>query len=90
MSARSLKKSRWSSSTFRMTATVGQKDRKELQYSQDSAMMVSPWPTRWPAPRMGRKPPIITEGSRPAARKMWVHMEVVVVLPWVPATHRAF
>ena len=46
MSARSLKKSRWSSSTFKITATVGKKLRKLLQYSQDSRMMVSPWPTR--------------------------------------------
>ena len=34
-------------------------------------------------------PPIITVGSCSAAIKMWVHMEVVVVLPWVPETHRA-
>ena len=52
--------------------------------------MVSPCPTRCPAPRAGSVPPIITVGSRWAAKKMWVHMEVVVVLPWVPATHRAF
>ena len=45
-SCRSLKKSRWSASTLRMTATVGKKLRNELQYSQLSAMMVSPWPTR--------------------------------------------
>ena len=31
-------------------------------------------------------PPIITVGSASAAMKMWVHMEVVVVLPWVPET----
>ena len=46
MSWRSLKKSRWSASTFRITATVGKKLRKLLQYSQDSRMMVSPLPTR--------------------------------------------
>ena len=51
-------------STLRITATVGEKERKELQYSQDSAMMVSPLPTRWPAPNMGRVPPIMTVGSR--------------------------
>ena len=45
-SSRSLKKSRWSASMLRITATVGKKDRKELQYSQLSRMMVSPWPTR--------------------------------------------
>ena len=32
----------------------------------------------------------MTVGSAPAAMAMWVHMEVVVVLPWVPAMHRAF
>lgn len=32
--------------TFRITATVGKKFRKELQYSQDSRMMVFPLPTR--------------------------------------------
>ena len=31
---------------LRITATVGKKERKELQYSQLSRMMVSPWPTR--------------------------------------------
>ena len=29
-------------------------------------------------------------GSIWAAMMMWVHMEVVVVLPWVPEMHRAF
>ena len=73
-----------------MTATVGKKDRKELQYSQDSRMMVFPLPTRWPVPSRGRVPPIITVGSIRAARAMWVHMEGGVVLPWVPEMHRAF
>ena len=61
-----------------------------MQYSQDSRMMVSPWPTRCPAFNRGRVPPIITVGSSWAAMKMWVQMEVVVVLPWVPEMHRAF
>ena len=74
----------------RMTAVVGRKERKELQYSQDSRMIVSPRPTRWPEPRRGRVPPIMTVGSIPAAMMIWVHMEVVVVLPWVPEMHRAF
>ena len=52
--------------------------------------MVLPLPTRWPVPKMGRVPPIITVGSMRAAMAMWVHMEVVVVLPWVPEMHRAF
>ena len=34
-------------------------------------------------------PPIITVGSRSAAMRMWVHMEVVVVFPWVPEMQRA-
>ena len=88
-SARSLKKSRWSASTSRITATVGKKFKNELQYSQLSRMIVSPLPTRWPACSSGRKPPIITVGSFPASRKMCVSMEVVVVLPCVPETQTA-
>ena len=53
-------------------------------------MMVLPFPTRWPVPRIGRVPPIITVGSIRAAMAMWVHIEVVDVLPWVPEMHRAF
>ena len=37
-----LKKSRWSASTLSTTAMVGAKDRKELQYSHDSATK-QPW-----------------------------------------------
>ena len=81
MSLRSLKKSRWSASTFKITATVGKKLKKLLQYSQDSRMMVSPLPTRYPEWRRGSVPPIITVGSASAAIKISVHMEVVVVLP---------
>ena len=40
-------------------------------------------------PNSGSVPPIITVGSFWAAMKIWVAMEVVVVLPWVPDTHRA-
>ena len=69
---------------------VGKKFKKESQYSQDSSTMVSPWPTRWPAFSMGRVPPIMTVGSFSAAIRIWVHMEVLVVFPWVPAMHRAF
>ncbi len=46
--------------------------------------MVSPVPPCFAA-EGGQRPPIITVGSR-WARKIWVHMEVVVVFPWVPAT----
>ena len=46
--------------------------------------MVSPRPTLWLACSMGRVPPIMTVGSIWAAIRMCVHMEVVVVLPWVP------
>ena len=52
-------------------------------------MMVSPLPTRVPWPNSGSVPPIMTVGSFWAAMKIWVAMEVVVVLPWVPDTHRA-
>ena len=53
-------------------------------------MIVLPFPTRWPVPRIGRVPPIITVGSIRAAMAMWVHIEVVDVFPWVPEMHRAF
>ncbi len=52
--------------------------------------IVSPLPTRWPAPSSGSVPPIITVGSRPACRKICVIMDVVVVLPCVPETQTAF
>ena len=53
-------------------------------------MIVLPWPTRWPECSSGSVPPIMTVGSRSAAILMCVHIEVVVVLPWVPAMHSAF
>ena len=52
--------------------------------------MVSPAPTLCPAFKSGRVPPIMTVGSFSAAMSMCVHIEVVVVLPWVPEMHRAF
>ena len=52
--------------------------------------MVSPWPMRWPAFRRGSVPPIMMVGSSSAFIRTWVIMEVVVVFPWVPATHTAF
>ena len=52
--------------------------------------MVLPRPTRWPAFSRGSVPPIMTVGSFSAAIRMCVHMDVVVVLPWVPEMHRAF
>ena len=61
-----------------------------MQYSQLSRMMVSPCPTRWEAWIRGSVPPIITVGSRCASMKIWVIMEVVVVLPWVPEMQMAF
>lgn len=73
-----------------MTAAVGKKFRNELQYSQLSRMIVSPLPTRCPAPSSGRKPPIMIVGSRLACMKMCVSIEVVVVLPCVPETQMAF
>ena len=73
-----------------MTAVVGKKFKNELQYSQLSRMIVSPLPTRWPAPSSGKKPPIMTVGSLPACMKMCVSMDVVVVLPCVPATQMAW
>lgn len=42
------------------------------------------------AAQNGQSAPDHHRGVPAGGQKMWVHMEVVVVLPWVPATHRAF
>ena len=41
-------------------------------------------------PQGGEGPPDHHRGVPLGGQKIWVHMEVVVVFPWVPATHRAF
>ncbi len=89
MSSRSRKKSRWSSSIFNMIPTVGKKCRKLLVYSQASVRKVLEPPTRIFPPMAGRMPPTEMVGSVSAARRTVDIMEVVVVLPCVPATAMA-
>ena len=72
---------------FKITDTVGRKDRKELRYSQASATKRSLWPMRRVPPMEGSSPPTMTVGSRDAAWVKVAIMAVVEVLPWVPATH---
>ena len=86
ISSISLKKSRWSASMFRMMLIFGKKLKKLLVYSQASVRKVSDCPTRMFPPIAGRMPPTLMVGSQSPFRRMWDSMEVVVVLPWVPAT----
>ena len=81
-----MKKSIWSSSIFRITATVGKKDRKLLVYSHASVRNVSEWPTRIFPPISGRIPPTEIVGSFWLSMRIMDSMEVVVVFPWVPDT----
>ena len=53
--------------------------------------MASFLPTRYPEESSrGSVPPIMTVGSFSAAMRIWVHMDVVVVFPWVPAIQMEF
>ena len=64
---------------------VGVSLRKEPSDSSASATRNSPCPSRALAPRPWTRPPTTTVGSSPAAPSTAATMEVVVVLPWVPA-----
>ena len=78
--------SRWSASTFVMTATTGVSSRNERSYSSASATRYSPCPSRAFVPRMWTWPPTTIVGSKPASVRTMPVREVVVVFPWVPAT----
>ena len=88
-SARSLKKSRWSASMSRITAVVGRKDREGVAVfaalQNDGVAFAHPVA----GVQQGQGAADHHGGSIWAAMTMWVHMEVVVVLPWVPEMHRA-
>ena len=70
---------------FVTTATVGVSFRKERSDSSASATMKSPLPSRAPEPRTPSRPPTTTVGSRPPRSSTSATIEVVVVLPWLPA-----
>ena len=71
---------------FSSKDTAGCSCKKVSTYSQASQMMVSLPPTRQLLLMSGSLPPIMALGSAPASIKIWVSMDVVVVLPWVPET----
>ena len=85
----SLKKSRWSSLTLSIMFIVGKNDKKLLVYSQASVTNMSDLPTRIFPPMLFKMPPTDIVGSLCAARRISVSIEVVVVLPWVPAIFTA-
>ena len=60
--------------------------RKERSLSSASTTMYSLRPRRAVVPTELTRPPTTKVGSRPAEAKMAAIIEVVVVLPWAPAT----
>ncbi len=71
---------------FVTTAMVGDSFRNERSDSSASATMKSPLPSRAPEPRTPSRPPTTTVGSRPPLSRTRATIDVVVVLPWLPAT----
>ena len=55
-------------------------------YSHASDRKKSDLPTRRLPSSAFKIPPTVMVGSHLAARRIWLIMDVVVVLPWVPAT----
>src|SRR5690349_15168239 len=68
------------------TATVGVSLRKEPSDSSASATRYSPAPSRAFAPRLSTRPPTTMVGSKRASDSTAPTIDVVVVLPCVPAT----
>ena len=68
------------------TAMVGASLRNEPSDSSASATRNSPWPSRALEPRWLTRPPTTIVGSRRPSASTAPTIEVVVVLPWVPAT----
>ncbi len=69
-----------------ITASTGCRRRKLRSNSSASATRYQLLPRRAPVPETRRRPPTITVGSSPASVRMVPTSDVVVVLPWVPAT----
>src|SRR5215468_7056179 len=71
------------------TATTGARRRNEPSLSSASATSRSPAPSRVVEGAVSgakTRPPITAVGSSPADESTWATSEVVVVLPWLPAT----
>ena len=86
MSLISLKKSRCSASIFKIMLYRGLKFKKLFVYSHASEMKYSESPTRRLPWIDDKIPPTEMVGSVWAARRISLIMDVVVVLPCVPAT----
>jgi hypothetical protein len=72
-----------------ITAITGASRRKEPSLSSASATSRSPVPSRvveGSVPAASTRPPMMAVGSRPACASRCAISEVVVVLPWEPAT----
>ena len=69
-----------------ITSITGDSLRKEPSLSSASATRNSPSPSLALLPKPCTLPPTTTVGSRPASARMVATMEVVEVLPWLPAT----
>src|SRR5580700_9843349 len=69
-----------------MIATSGDSSRNDPSLSSASATKSRPAPSSAPSPVSVRIPPMTYPGSAPQSRSTVVSMDVVVVLPCVPAT----
>lgn len=69
-----------------MTASDGVRRRNVRSYSSASITRTSPSPVMALEPKAVTFPPTITVGSKPPSATTSPAIEVVVVLPWVPAT----
>ena len=79
-------KSMCSLSMLLTTAIVGDSSKKLPSLSSASATRNSPWPVLALVPSICTRPPITMVGSNPAVLNTVAIIDVVVVLPWLPAT----
>jgi hypothetical protein len=71
---------------FVITAIDGHSIRNDRSLSSASATMYSPRPSRALLPNARNLPPMTASGSRPPRASTNAIIDVVVVLPWAPAT----
>ena len=68
------------------TEITGERSRKEPSLSSASTTMKLPLPSRAFVPSVLTLPPTTIVGSKPPCESTLAIIEVVVVLPWLPAT----
>ena len=72
---------------FVTIARIGESFRNEPSLSSDSTTRKLLFPSRaFEPPMVPTRPPTTTVGSKPACDRIVAAIEVVVVLPWLPAT----